>query len=102
MPSLWAVSGLRPLAGALPLDGGVLGARSSCGLVVLLVAVTILSAFQARTIPGPSGSPSPCSTVGAIGYVLGLLGLVGVSEGDLAVGRRRRTVALVGAAVGGA
>ena len=96
-----AVSWFGTIAGALPLDGRVLVALILVGLVSLLVALTILSAFQARAMPGLVWTAFALSAIGAIGYVVGMLGLIGVDEGAVSSGGIGEMIAAVGYSVGG-
>ena len=96
-----AVSWFGTIAGALPLDGRVLVALILVGLVSLLVALTILSAFQARAMPGLVWTAFALSAVGAIGYMVGMLGLIGVDEGAVSSGGIGEMIATVGYSVGG-
>lgn len=95
------VSWFGTLFGALPLDGQSIVGLTIVGLVFLLLALTILSAFQARTMPVLVWTAFILCAIGAIGYVLGGLGVVGVNEGDVATGSIGETLAQLGLAVGG-
>ena len=95
------VSWFGTLFGGLPFDGRVSTVLALVGLASLVVALTILSAFQARTMPILVWSAFALSAIGAIGYVLGGLGVVGVNEDDIPTGSIGETVAQLGLAVGG-
>ena len=103
------VSWFGTLFGGLPFDGRVSTVLALVGLASLVIALTILSAFQARTMPIlvwtafalSANVDSMLARVGAIGYVLGGLGVVGVNEGDIPTGSIGETVAQLGLAVGG-
>jgi hypothetical protein len=95
------ISWFGTLFGALPFDGRFIVGLTLVGLALLLLALTILSAFQARTMPGLVWTAFTLCAIGAIGYVLGGLGVVGVNEGDVPTGSIGETVAQLGLAVGG-
>ncbi len=78
-----AVSWIGTITGALPLDGRALVALIFIGLVALLVALTILSAFQARALPRLVWTAFAFAAFGAIAYTVGMVALIGVNEGDV-------------------
>jgi hypothetical protein len=96
-----AVSWFGALSGTLPLDGRVLAGLIILGLVFLLVALTILSAAQARVRPRMVWAAFGLAMIGAVGYTIGLLGLMGVNEGDLPAGSVGVTIAPFAFVVGG-
>jgi hypothetical protein len=96
-----AVSWFGTLTGSLPLDGRVLTGLIVLGLVFLLVALTILSAAQARVRPRMVWAAFGLAALGAVGYTVGLLGLIGVNEGDLPAGSIGETIAPIAFVVGG-
>jgi hypothetical protein len=81
--AILAVSWFGTVSGALPLDGRALVALIFIGLVALLVALTILSAFQARAMPGLVWTAFAFAALGAIAYTVGMVALIGVNEGDV-------------------
>ncbi len=95
------VSWFGTIFGALPFDGRILVALILLGLASLIVALTILSAFQARTLPRLVWTAFALSVVGAIGYMAGMLGMIGVEEGAVSSGGVGKTIADVAFAVGG-
>jgi hypothetical protein len=95
------VSWFGTLFGALPFDGPFIVGLTLVGLASLLLALTILSAFQARAMPGLVWTAFALCAIGAIGYVLGGLGVVAVNEGDIPSGSIGETVAQLGLAAGG-
>ncbi len=93
------VSWFGTISGALPLDGRALVALIFIGLAALLLALTILSAFQARALPRLVWTAFTFAAVGAIAYTIGMIALVGVNEGD--VTEDGQTFAAVAYALGG-
>jgi hypothetical protein len=94
-----AVSWFGTAFGALPLDGRALVALIFVGLAALLLALTILSAFQARALPRLVWTAFALAAVGAIAYTVGMIALIGVNEGD--VTEDGQTFAAVTYVVGG-
>ncbi len=95
------VSWFGTIFGALPFDERVLVALIVAGLASLVLALTILSAFQARTLPRLVWTAFALSAIGAIGYMTGMLGMIGVEEGAIPVGGMGKTIADVAFSVGG-
>jgi hypothetical protein len=93
------VSWFGTISGALPLDGGALVVLIFIGLAALLLALTILSAFQARALPRLVWTAFAFAAVGAIAYTIGMIALIGVNEGDVA--DDGRSLAAVAYVVGG-
>ena len=94
-----AVSWFGTVFGALPLDGRALVALIFTGLLALLVALTILSAFQARALPRLVWTAFAFAAIGAIAYTVGMVTLIGVNEGD--VTKDGQTFAAIAYFVGG-
>ena len=94
-----AVSWFGTMSGALPLDGRALVALIFVGLAALLLALTILSAFQARELPRLVWTAFVLAAVGAVGYTVGMITLIGVNEGDVTEGGQ--TFAAIAYSVGG-
>jgi hypothetical protein len=94
-----AVSWFGTISGALPLDGRALVALIFGGLAALLLALTILSAFQARELPRLVWTAFVLAAVGAVGYTVGMITLIGVNEGDVTEGGQ--TFAAIAYSVGG-
>jgi hypothetical protein len=93
------VSWFGTIFGALPLDGRALVALIFVGLAALLLALTILSAFQARALPRLVWTAFAFAAVGAIAYTIGMIALIGVNEGDVTVDGQ--TFAAMAYALGG-
>jgi hypothetical protein len=89
------------LSGAFALDPRILIASFLIGLVLLLIALTILSAFQARTFAGLVWTAFGLAAFGVTAWVFGLLGLLAISEGSIPAGGTVQTLADAGFAVGG-
>jgi len=87
--------------GAISMEPIVLMAMFVVGLGALLVALTILSAFQARTLPRLVWTAFALAAVGVVAYVVGLLGLIGVTEGAVTSGSAAETAVTVAYAAGG-
>lgn len=73
---LWAVAGLLTLGLAGNADSGVPVATLVTGMVVLLVAVAGLSAFQARTHPGAIWVAFAVSAIGTLAFLAGYVGMI--------------------------
>ena len=77
---LWAVSGLLSL-GLTAVDGAVPVAMLMAGMLVLLVAVAGLSAFQARTHPGAIWVAFAVTAIGTVVFFAGYVGSTVIGEG---------------------
>jgi hypothetical protein len=78
---LWAVSGLISIGVIGTVDDGVPLAMLLTGMIVLLVAVAGLSAFQARSHPGAIWVAFAVTAIGALTFVAGYAGMI-VIGGD--------------------
>jgi hypothetical protein len=78
---LWAVAGLLSTGMYGIVDDGVPVAMLMTGMIVLLVAVAGLSAFQARTHPGAIWVAFAVTAVGTLAFFAGYIGSV-VLAGD--------------------
>jgi hypothetical protein len=72
----WAVAGLISIGVAGNVDDGVPVAMLMTGIVLLLVAVAGLSAFQARTHPGAIWVAFAVTTIGALAFFGGYVGSI--------------------------
>ncbi len=72
---LWAVAGLLTIGVAGNVDDGVPVAMLMTGMVVLLVAVAGLSAFQARTHPGAIWVAFAVTAIGTLAFFAGYVGI---------------------------
>ncbi len=77
---LWAVAGLLSIGVAGNVDGAVPVAMLMTGMVVLLVAVAGLSAFQARTHPGAIWVAFAVTAIGTLTFFAGYIGSVVLAE----------------------
>jgi hypothetical protein len=73
---LWAVAGLLSLGVIGPVEGGVPVALLMTGMLVLLVAVAGLSAFQARTHPEATWAAFIVTALGTFIFFAGYIGSV--------------------------
>jgi hypothetical protein len=77
---LWAVAGLISIGVAGNVDDGVPVAMLMAGIVLLLVAVAGLSAFQARTHPGAIWVAFAVTAIGTIAFFAGYVGSILMGE----------------------
>ncbi len=73
---LWAVAGLLTLGLAGNRDSGAPVAMLMIGMLVLLVAVAGLSAFQARTHPGAIWVAFAVTAIGTVAFFAGYVGMI--------------------------
>ena len=78
---LWAVAGLLTIGVAGNVDSEAPVAMLMIGMVVLLVAVAGLSAFQARTHPGAIWAAFAVCAIGTLAFFAGYIGSI-VTGGD--------------------
>ena len=77
---LWAVAGLLTIGVAGNVDSGAPVAMLMTGMVVLLVAVAGLSAFQARTHPGAIWVAFAVTAIGTLAFFAGYVGSIVLAE----------------------
>ena len=77
---LWAVAGLISIGVAGNVDDGVPVAMLMTGILLLLVAVAGLSAFQARTHPGAIWVAFAVTAIGALAFFGGYVGSILMGE----------------------
>lgn len=74
--ALWGIAGLISLGVAGNVEDGVPVAMLATGVVVLLVAVAGLSAFQARTKPGAIWVAFVVTAIGTLAFFAGFVGSI--------------------------
>jgi hypothetical protein len=89
------------LTGTFPFGAPALVAMCVIGMVALIVALIVLSAFQAREHPGLVWTGFGLSAIGAVGFVVGLLTMIGVVEGSVSGGGLPEALGMLALAAGG-